>query len=331
MSVNILSKFEEEIERLFIDKINLKVTVALSGGSDSLALVFLLHDFLKVNNGELFCITIDHGLRAESSKEALKVNKILSNYNINHQIIRWLGKKPTSNLQEEARNARYKLLCDFCLENNIDYLATGHQQDDQAENFVIRAEHGSGLYGLSGIPAFTEFNKVKIIRPLLWCSKQMLQDYLRSKNIEWIEDPSNQNEEFTRVRARNFLKQHPEWIVKLANISKNLSRAKDAIEYILEKSFSELVVFADDKTASIELVEFNQLPQEIRFRMILTLLQKISNEPKAARGESVESLLIKLSTGVEFKASTLSQCLIARKKDRIVITHQPQKQKNLKV
>ena len=317
--MDIISKFKEEFFKLKIAQNGLKVAVALSGGSDSLALTILLQQILTKADNRLIAITIDHQLRAESSQEALKVKSLLSNYNIEHHIIPWLGPKPSGNLQEKARLVRYQLLTDYCQQNNITYLATGHQQNDQAENFIIRAEHGSGVYGLSGITKLTEFNQIQIIRPLLNFSKDELQTFLKKQNIEWIEDPSNQNERFTRVKVRNFLNKHPEWISKLAKVSDNLARAKDAIEYLLEKSM-ENVTSINSNEALIDLLAFNKLPQEIRFRMISRVLQTISNNPKPARAERIERLLTKLEMGQAFKATTLSDCLITRKKDQILIT-----------
>ncbi|MCT4634807.1 MAG: tRNA lysidine(34) synthetase TilS [Rickettsiales bacterium] len=297
----------------------IQVAVAVSGGSDSVALCILLNRFVKEYGGELHCLTIDHQLRSDSLSEAIKVGEILKKRGVNHQIISWKGKKPKSNIQEEARLARYSLLTEYCHKNNISYLATGHQKNDQAENFIIRLDHGSGVYGLSGIPRIGEFNKIKIIRPLLNFTKQELQEFLVSQNIKWIEDPSNHNEKFTRVKIRNILKQYPEWIDKLATVSDNLSKTKDCIEYFLNKSIKELVEVHSD-FVSIKQEGFNELPQEIRFRMLTKLLQEFSSNLKPARGERLENLLAKIKTGKEFKASTLSGCLISRKKDNIIIT-----------
>lgn len=297
----------------------LKVAVAVSGGSDSIALCILLNRFIKEYGGQLHCLTINHQLRNDSLSEAIKVGEILKNLGINHHIIPWEGAKPKSNIQEEARLARYNLLTEYCHKHNISYLATGHQKNDQAENFIIRLEHGSGVYGLSGIPKIGEFNKTKIIRPLLSFTKQELQNFLTSQKTEWIEDPSNQNEKFTRVKIRNILNQYPEWIDKLATASNNLSKTKDCIEYFLNKSIAELVETHFSYVA-IKQEGFNELPQEIRFRMLTKLLQDFSSSLKPARGERLEKLLKKIATGKEFKASTLSGCLISRKKDNIIIT-----------
>lgn len=294
-----------------------KIVAAISGGSDSMALCVLLERFIKEYGGELYCITIDHNLRAESSQEANKVGQILNSLAIKHKIIPWLGTKPKANIQEKARLARYELLTDYCQEHNIPYLSTGHQKNDQAENFIIRAEHGSGVYGLSGIPRIGEFNNIKTIRPLLDFKKSELQEYLKSQNIEWIEDPSNLDEKFTRVKIRKILNQYPEWVDKLATVSDNLARVKECVEYLLNKTMNELVEFCTEHI-SIKINDFNELPQEIKFRMLMKILQN----SKPARGERIERLIEKIASGPNFKASTLSGCLITRKKDKIIISRE---------
>ena len=311
----IYSKF---LQNISTDLKGIRIAAAVSGGSDSMALCILLSRFVREYDGELHCITIDHRLRDSSSSEAIRVGKILESLNINHKILPWEGTKPKSNIQEEARLVRYNLLTDYCHQHGILYLSTGHQKNDQAENFIIRLEHGSGVYGLSGIPKLGEFNQIKIIRPLLEFTKEELQNFLESQNIGWIEDPSNKNEKFTRVKIRNILNKHPEWIDKLATVSKNLSRAKDCIEYMLNKAIEELVEIQHN-CITIKQEEFNKLPQEIRFRMVTKLLQDFSKNQKPARGERIENLLAKIATGNAFKASTLSGCLISRKKDKIII------------
>ncbi len=236
-------RFQVEISQLVDLTSNLNFAVAVSGGSDSLALCLLIDQWLKSKDSKLVAITIDHQLRPESSEEALQVQQLLNHYDIEHVIIPWLGVKPAGNIQEVARLARYKLLTDYCLQHGIDYLVTGHQQNDQAENFIIRADHGAGIYGLAGIPAITTYNNIKIVRPLLNFTKQELQDYLIERNIKWIEDPSNRNERFARVRVRKFLKNYPQWIKKLANISINLARTKEAVDYLLNQSIEKFVTF----------------------------------------------------------------------------------------
>lgn len=298
-----------------------KIAVAVSGGSDSMSLCALLNQYTKEYGGELHCITVDHGLRQESKEEAQNIHSYLKSLNIIHVILTWEGEKPTSNIQEIARNARYSLLTDYCHKHKIELLTTGHQKNDQAENFILRAEHGSGLYGLAGIPKIGIFNNIEILRPLLGFDKNELQNHLTELNIKWIDDPSNQNEKFARVKIRKILGQYPEWINKLANISENLYRAKECIEYSLNKAIKDLTNIEKNQI-TIRLNDFNDLPQELKFRMLIKLLSYISYNQKPPRGERIERLITKIQNGSNFKAATLAGCLISRKKDKIIISHE---------
>ncbi|MEK6733502.1 MAG: tRNA lysidine(34) synthetase TilS [Pseudomonadota bacterium] len=314
--MSIFQRFKDNFSKLHNTN---DVAIAVSGGSDSLALCFLVKECLDEKNLKTIAFIVNHNLREESLKEAQSVKNLLDNCGFEVHIIDWEGIKPTSNIQEAARLARYKLLTDFCHKNNITYLATGHQQNDQAENFIIRAEHGAGVYGLSGIPETSSYNGITLIRPLLNFTKEELQNYLKHKNIKWIEDPSNNNERFARVRARNFLKQFPKWAPRISQISKNLSNTKEAIDFYVNKEI-DILVRRHESFSALKLNEFNQLPQEIRFRIIAKILQEVGNNSKPARAERIERLLNKIQDERSFKASTLSGCLIKRKKEDLIFS-----------
>ncbi len=316
--MSFISKFEQEISSILGRQEGATIAVAVSGGSDSLALCLLSSNYFNKQGGKVIALTIDHGLRPESSIEANNLNKLFTKLQISHYILKWKGEKPKSNIQEKARLARYKLLTDFCHQHNIQFLLTAHHEDDQAENFIIRAERGAGIYGLAGITKIIEINKIKIVRPLLNFNKKDLQEYLREKKIQWVEDPSNLNPRFARVRARMFLAKNPQWTKKIASISNNLAKTKEAIEFYLNKAITDLVHFSENK-ALFAFKEFNALPQEIRFRMLEKLLQKIGNKDKPPRSERIEGLLIKLYSPDVFKASTLANCLIYKHKNECII------------
>ena len=146
-----------------IDK-HKKVAVAVSGGADSMALALLLNE---QTNSKLIAITVDHGLREESAREAKQVKKWLEKYDIEHHILKWEGDKKNSNIQFEARTARYQLMCDFCKKNDIQLLLVAHNLQDNAETLLMRIMRGSGVDGLSAIADATKINNIEVLRPLL--------------------------------------------------------------------------------------------------------------------------------------------------------------------
>ena len=127
------------------------LAVAVSGGGDSMGLVILANRWARQRGGQVTALTIDHGLRKGAAKEAEKVGKWLSKYSIKHVVLKWRGDKPITGIQEAARNARYRLMDQWCQNNHILHLLLAHTLDDQAETLLMRLQRGSGLDGRNQI------------------------------------------------------------------------------------------------------------------------------------------------------------------------------------
>jgi tRNA(Ile)-lysidine synthase len=196
-------RFPRLIEPLGPFERNPDIAVAVSGGPDSLALTLLLADWLAARGGRLFAITVDHGLRPESAGEARQVSAWLAGRpRISHHILEWLGPKPKTGIQAAARIARYGLMTDFCRAHGIPHLCLGHHIGDQWETYSMRAARGGTEHGLSGMSGIRPWRGVRLLRPLLPVAKSALTAYLEERGQGWIEDASNSNPEFERVRAR---------------------------------------------------------------------------------------------------------------------------------
>ncbi len=220
------------------------IAVAVSGGADSMALVLLADAWAKQHNGRIIALTVDHGLRPESATEADTVHSWLTQRKIEHHILRWEGDKPSSNLQSLAREARYALMTSWCKQHQITYLLTAHHQQDQAETVLLRLERGSGVDGLSGIPVQTERDGIILLRPLLLLTPEQLRLYLHEQNQNWIEDPSNQNTRFSRVRMRQWLAQQEDKALitsRLADTAHHLSRTRSYLEEQTHHAFQTSV------------------------------------------------------------------------------------------
>ena len=143
------------------------IAVGVSGGADSLALLWKLNSWAKDNNKKIVALTVDHGLREESAYEANYVAQIAKQWGIEHHILIWEGEKPQTGIEEKARKMRYSLLLNWCKNNNVNALAVAHHLFDQAETFFLRLHRGSGLDGLCGMLPISYMDNIKIIRPLL--------------------------------------------------------------------------------------------------------------------------------------------------------------------
>ena len=185
---------------------NEKIGIAFSGGPDSLALLFLMHEYSKKNNLKIISMIVDHGLREGSKVESIQAKKISEDIGVKAKIYKWDGSKPDSGLMTKARDIRYELLFKGCNNLAIKKLFIAHNFDDQIETYYMRKKRSIYNYGLSCMENITLRNNILLVRPFLKIQKQILVNTCKANNLMWINDPSNSNPKFERVRVRNKLK-----------------------------------------------------------------------------------------------------------------------------
>lgn len=182
-----------------------KVVVAVSGGSDSLGLLMLAAEFFG-DSARLLAVTIDHGLRPQAASEARSVAELCARHGIAHRTMAWRGEKPVSGLIAAAREARYALLAEAAADAGADTILVAHTLDDQAETVAMRARRRGEGAGLAGMAAATLYDwRVWIVRPLLKVRRQEIRDFLAERGIAWIDDPTNRDPAYERVRVRTAL------------------------------------------------------------------------------------------------------------------------------
>lgn len=182
------------------------IAVAVSGGPDSMCLAHLLNNWIKLKKGKLSALVFDHGIRNNSEEESFKVRAILKKtLRVETFIIKpnknTLIKKSMSN----ARLNRFEGLINFCNKNYIPHLFLGHHFDDNLETFLIRKISGSNLEGLGSINKITYYKNIQMIRPLIEVKKTSILNYNKKNKIKYLNDPSNKDINYTRVKVRNFL------------------------------------------------------------------------------------------------------------------------------
>ncbi|MEO9613799.1 MAG: tRNA lysidine(34) synthetase TilS [Nitratireductor sp.] len=185
--------------------------VAVSGGGDSLALLVLLNDHFSRHAPDqaILAVTVDHRLRPAAAREAHHVGAVCAQLGIAHRILAWQDAKPKTGLMAAARQARHDLLFQAARESGASMIVTAHTRDDQAETVFMRRTRGAGR-GLAGIaPATLLRGLVWVVRPLLGISGAALRDVLRERGLAWIDDPSNRDRAYERVRARSRLAADP--------------------------------------------------------------------------------------------------------------------------
>ncbi|NRA74193.1 MAG: tRNA lysidine(34) synthetase TilS [Rickettsiales bacterium] len=325
----IITRFSEYINSFHIKNVR-KIAIAVSGGADSLALTFLTAEWLKKFKGSkiIVALTVNHNLRKESASEAQKVHKLLSEHKIEHHILNWQHKERiSSNIQHKARVARRELLTKWCVDNEIEHLLMAHTKNDLVETFFMNIFRGSGIYGLSSIPEKITVNNIEIIRPVLNFTKNELKNYLRTKNVVWIEDPSNKNEYFLRTKIRKLFSSSEMktifadedlFLKRITTNIKNISRARGCIESIINEKEVELVEYYSDYL-TINRFKFCKLHPEIAMNILSNCLIKISKEhiykPRLNSLEKLYNFICSDSNSTK----TLWKCKIKISKDIIYI------------
>lgn len=298
------------------------IAVALSGGSDSMALAWLLAQ--GEDGPDIHALTVDHGLRPGSAEEARQAGAWVKGWpRVRHTILTWQGDKPEARIMEEARKARYRLLADECRAQGIRHLFAAHHQDDQAETFLIRLTAGSGLDGLGGMrPVQPAADGVLLVRPLLAFPKDRLIATCRANFIPYVEDPSNAKAEYKRPRlraARQVLEEEGLTAKRLAVTAARLSRARAALEGIAGQAFGRCLSGEAPDGLTFDFPAFQAEAEEIRLRILLMALDRLRPDADyAPRMEKTEELLAALDDPA-FKSRTLGGCLFAiRDKGRVL-------------
>ncbi len=181
------------------------IAVAVSGGPDSMCLIYLLKNWINVNKGSIVALIIDHQLRKESDEESYLIKKYLLKNKISTKIIKINKKLVIKKSMKEARENRYEKLIKYCHRKNIFHLFLAHHYNDNIETFLIRKLSGSNFEGLRGMQYKSVNNCIQILRPLLFHTKKEILEFNTNNKIFYLNDPSNLNTQYTRVALRNFL------------------------------------------------------------------------------------------------------------------------------
>ncbi|WP_231159248.1 tRNA lysidine(34) synthetase TilS [Candidatus Gromoviella agglomerans] len=177
-----------------------KIAIGVSGGVDSFVLLNMLLKFKPKD--EIICVTVDHKLRKDSGESARFVSEMCKNLGIQCIVLNWNHGEISSDIQNRARKARYSLILQKCKDLKILFLYVAHHLNDQLETFMMRIKNGSGLLGLSCMMSSSYKSGINVIRPFLKIDKSFLIEFAVKNDIKWIEDSSNYNQLFARVRVR---------------------------------------------------------------------------------------------------------------------------------
>jgi len=313
-------KFYKKFEKNF--NLNEDFIVAVSGGPDSLALCFLSKIYSIKKSLKVKYFHVDHKLRSNSTKESKFVKLLCKKMSANLEILNWKGRKPKSNIQSLARDKRFELLTNRAKKFNIKNILLGHHKDDLIENFFLRILRGSGLNGIISFDEKSKHKKINLIRPLLKFSKKDLENITKKIFQNYINDPSNKNNEFKRVKIRNFIENLELEGLDKAKFDltvKNLKFANESIKYFVELNLKDNATILDvNKSVVLNKNFFNQ-PEEVVFRSFTEVLKNVGRKYYPVRGKKIDKLIYEIRNDNSLK-TTLGNCIIKRVNNTIIVS-----------
>lgn len=298
----------------FPDDMPSPLGLAVSGGGDSIAMLHLARG-LGVS---LRAVTVDHGLREASAQEAEFVSKTCADLGVPHDVLIWTGWDGQGNLQAAARAARYGLIAEWAAQNGVPAVALGHTMEDQAETFLMRLARGSGVDGLSAMRADFQAQGQRWLRPMLSLRRADLRAYLTEHALRWVDDPSNEDTRFDRVRMRQAMGLLSDLGLDtqtLSDTSQRLSVAREALQAAaITLALQSCQEWAG--TVAIDAEKLQGAPQETHLRLIAAILGFVSG---AAYRPRLEALRTTLTATLGGEARSLNGCLLHPKDGQLLI------------
>lgn len=335
--VTLAERFAQAMRHLLPDGPPAALGIAVSGGGDSTALLYLAADWAKESGTALWVVTIDHGLRPAAKIEAAQVAVQCADLGLPHATLAWAGWDGQGNLQDAARRARHGLIDHW--RGGVGHILLGHTAEDQAETVMLRLARGSGVDGLSGIaptshirtppairpvavngdgppisvgrqPGFT------LLRPLLGEHRAVLRDELKRRGVMWAEDPSNDDDRFDRVRARRMLASAAPLGIDVSGLTETaarMARARRALELVVQAAALELCT-EDQGDVVIDRAGLATLDDETRLRLMAHSLCWVASTDYRPRLNALERLVGQVLDGTP---GTLHGCRIGVGAERI--------------
>lgn len=298
------------------------IGVAVSGGGDSVALLHLISDWAKEGGPGVKVVTVNHGLRTASANEAAWVAELCRGLHLPHDVLHWRDWDGSGNLMDAARRARMQLMADWAVAEGLHTIALGHTADDQAETFLMRLARGSGVDGLSAMAPMRQAMGVNWVRPLLFARRTDLRDHLRGRGLGWIDDPTNDDPRFDRIKTRQALAAlEPLGITpdRIGSTILLLSLARTALQTAVQR-FAQT---AAQEVAGTVIVDRRALflePRETSLRFLAEAIRWVSTADYRPRLET----LIEVFADVQLQRKrTLAGCILHGNGTQIRITREP--------
>ncbi len=287
----------EEVYNFIRKEIGLSVgdtiVVGVSGGPDSMALLYILNEFKNKMDLNIICAHVNHNKRKESEQEKIDLENYCKKNNITFEYIK-VTNWGDDNFHNEARSVRYNFFEELVYNYGAKYLMTAHQGDDLIETILMRIVRGSTLKGYSGFSRIVDKGDYKIIRPLITVTKDEILKFDEKNGIQYAIDESNNEDHYTRNKYRHtvlpFLKQEePNIHKKFLKFSETLLKNSNYIDSVASKEFNKVF-----QNGNLDIDKFKSLDPVIQTKIIYNILEKIYGDDLLIVGNAHVDLIFGL-------------------------------------
>ncbi|MDF2094724.1 tRNA lysidine(34) synthetase TilS [Aquibaculum arenosum] len=287
------------------------IACAVSGGADSLALLYLASRWAKARSGRVIALTVDHGLRPEAAAEARQVAAYAAALGAGHRTLLWRDPPQSGPVQAAARRARLTLMQQACREAGCLHLLLAHHRDDQIETLLLRLAKGSDLDGLAGMAPQRRGAGLRLLRPLLTVDKESLKATLRDAGLAWCEDPSNDDLRHERVRMRRLVPATTVAPERWQAAAETFARLRGWADARCAAWMGEYLALHPGGCASLPVEDFEALPHPLALRVLRHVVQAVGGRPYPPRSAVLRRALGRLRERP--KGLTLAGCRLIRR------------------
>ncbi len=297
-----------------------QVAVAVSGGPDSMALLYLIKRWIETKKGEIIALIVNHRIREESDQESKYVSNIIKSMNINCKILSVKKNNVEKRNMEEARQNRYLEITNFCKRKNILHLFIAHHKNDNVETYINRKMAGSDFEGLQSIQENIIRNKINILRPLLPYTKKNIYDFNKKYKIAYIEDPSNTNLAYTRPAIRKFIDESNKNIIN--EINKEFDLIQKKIPYyktMISESLLRVLISLDNNNIKVDYLCLLKLDNLIIEKIIKKIYKFFDKKNIILRSNKIQLMICSIKQK-NFKSYNLGGMTITRRENFLIFT-----------
>ena len=292
------SKVIDTIKRYNLIQSGDKLVLGVSGGPDSISMLNILNEIKEEWQFQIYVAHINHMIRKEADDDEIYVQQYCEKNNIQFFVKR-VNVQEIANIQkmgteEAGRNIRYEFFEEVLQKVGANKIAIAHNKNDKIETIVMNLLRGSGLSGLKGIEPIRE---QRIIRPLIECERQEIEQYCEQYILEPRIDKTNFENDYTRNKIRNivipYIKNefNPNIIETMDRLSQVATEESNYIELQVEKIYQKLLIERSQNQIILKLKEFNQQEKVIKNRLILFVVRELMGSTQRIEKVHIEDII----------------------------------------